>query len=236
MKPLQSYFELAYTQLDAPIINEHLKTLEPKVVLRQLNAKFAMGPGMDIKFQGASNYDVKTPAIQLIAPEQLSDYVDDLRMELDLMMWCLTKYWTEGGLFIFQIEPIQANQCNDYVYKECGGIIYHLTSRISAARILGSGLRGKGHSYERGEYRSMPTRTYFITGKDPNDVRSAIDEVRRSFGKGAGKLSTILKIDLTSYGKNLEFYRDVMYDIPNTIFAYSNIPGALIEEVDYNDI
>ena len=236
MKNLTDYFQ-GFSIFDTPIINEHLKTLSPKVVLKQLNAKFALGKGMDIKVCGISNFNDKHPSIQFVAPTQLESYIDEIRLELDLMMWCLSEYWIEDGLLYLKIEPIQANQCNDYVYKDCHAIIYHLTDAISANRILKSGLRNRGHSYEKGEYRSIPSRTYFITGTGSNDVRSAINIVRKSFGKvGPLKLSHILRIDLTKYGKNLEFYHDTMYKIPNTIFAYSNIPGALITDIQFDDI
>lgn len=236
MKNLTDYFS-KYSIFDAPIINEHLKTLSPKMVLNRLNAKFALGKGMDIKVCGVSNFSDKHPSIQFIAPIQLESLIDEIRFELDLMMWCLTEHWVEGGLLYLKIEPVQANQCNDYVYKDCHSIIYHLTDTAAANRILQSGLRNRGHSYEKGEYRTIPSRTYFITGVDSDDVKSAITTVRESFGKAAKlKLCSILKIDLTMYGKNLEFYHDTMYDIPNTIFAYSNIPGALITEVQFDDI
>lgn len=236
MKTLKSYIEPIQSIYDKPIINEHLKTLDIKVVVKRLNAKFAMGKDGDIKMQGLSNYGDKHPTIQLIAPEQLNNFIDELRIELDLMMWCLTSHWVEGGLFIFQIEPIRANQCNDYVYKDCGGILYHPTSKMAANRILKSGLRHKGKSYESGDYRSFPARTYFIVGTDSDNIKWAIDEVRGSFGVGAYKLDTILRIDLTKYGKGLEFYHDTLYEIPNTVFAYSNIPGVLIEMINYNEI
>lgn len=236
MKPLKTYIGSPQSIYDKPIINEHLKTLDVKIVIKRLNAKFAMGKGGDIKISGLSNFDDQHPTIQLIAPGQLENYIDELRIELDLMMWCLTRHWMKCGLFMFQIEPIQANQCNDYVYKDCGGILYHLTSGMTAARILKSGLRHKGKSYESGDYRSFPARTYFIVGTDSDNIKWAIDKVRESFGTGVLKLDTILRIDLTKYGKGLEFYHDTLYEIPNTVFAYSNIPGALIEKVKYNKI
>lgn len=237
MKKLSDYI-VTDSIYDKPIINEHLKSLKPKDVLRQLNNKFAMGSGMDIKVCGVSNYDDQSPGIQLMAPIDLEQHMDEIKTELDLMMWSATKYWIDrDGILYIQIEPVQANECTSYVYKDCGGILYHLTNALSAKRILKSGLRNRGHSYEKGDYRTIPTRTYFVVGEDSIDIKNAINQIRNSFKKAAPiALSHILRIDLTQYGKNLEFYHDPMYDMPNAVFAYSNIPGALITEIDINSI
>ena len=41
------------------------------------------------------------------------------------------------------IESLVENNCNDYIYKDCNGIVFHLTDKENVNKILKVGLRPK---------------------------------------------------------------------------------------------
>lgn len=81
----------------------------------------------------------------------------------------------------------------------------------------------------KSDNRNYKHRCYFVVGKNSTDRRNAINALMKNDLE-------ILKIDLNKYGKNLEFYHDPAYRLQNMVYAYSNIPGALITHIQFNDI
>lgn len=226
MKDLTTYFEpVVDSIMDLPIINEHLKSLDVKDVIRTLNKKFAHGK-FPFKLEATSNSTDKNPMIQIFTMDSQRKWLDDVTNELDLMMWTISKEWCEGGLWKLQLEPNMSTSCNKYVYQECGGILFHPTPRASVESILSGGLRM--HEY-KSDKRNHVHRCYFVVGKNSTDRRNAIRALMKDDLE-------ILKIDLNEYGRNLEFYHDPAYRLQNMVYVYSNIPGALITHIQFNDI
>ena len=226
MKDLITYFEPVVDSIaDLPIINEHLKSLDINDVLKTLNKKFAHGK-FPFRLAGTSNSTDKNPMIQIHTMDSQRKWLKDITNELDLMMWTISNEWCEGGLWILQLEPNMSMQCNKYVYQECGGILFHLTPKASVESILQNGLRMRSLKSDKRNYKH---RCYFVVGKNSTDRRNAIRALMKDDLE-------ILKIDLNTYGKNLEFYHDPAYRLQNMVYAYSNIPDSLITHINFNDI
>ena len=233
MKRLEWYTVFPNCREDIPNINEHLKTLDIKVVLKQLNNKFARGKHGCFKIVHDTGHDNKSCVLS--SPQDFIKYKDDVINELDLMMWYITREWIEPDKWEIQIESKQPKNCNDYVYKVCGGILYHVTDKDSAEYILKSGLRTKGKDRKKFDYRTFPSRNYFVVGKDSEDIKNAIRVVQKSKDLGNNDMS-ILKIDLNQYPYKIDFYEDPFYNIKNMVYAYTKLPGIMIEEVKFDEI
>lgn len=229
MKPLNGYLISVNCREGVPNINEHLKTLDIKIVLKTLNNKFADGKKGHFKIVQETGSDNKSYILSI--PKEFIKYKDSVINELDLMMWYITKEWIDGDNWKIQIESKQPENCNEYVYKTCDGLLFHVTSPGNAKYILNKGLRIKGND----NYRKFPSRNYFVVGKDSKDRKKHIKKVIESFYKKPEYVS-ILKIDLKTYPYNIDFYHDPMYDFPNAVYAYTMLPQISIEKVKLEDI
>lgn len=232
MKNLKCYLIPADCREDIPNINEHLKTLDINVVLKQLNNKF--GKGKDGYFKIVHEIGTNNKSFVLSSPKSFIKYKNDVINELDLMMWYITREWLTDDWEI-QIESKQPENCNNYVYKTCGGILYHVTDKDTAKYILKSGLRTKGKDRKNFDYRTFPSRNYFVVGKDSKDIKKAISIVQNSKELGSIDVA-ILKINLNNYPHKIDFYEDPFYNIKNMVYAYTKLPGVMIEEVTLEDI
>lgn len=133
----------------------------------------------------------------------------------------------KGGLLI---EPIYATDLSNYVYNECGGIVYHFTDNKSAKYILENGLRIKGSTVGR----HIPKRIYvyapqkLINKNDIDDVkRFALAVVNSIKIKRYGLCC--LKINLNKpHNTNIGFYKDTTMKQKESLFTLNNIPKECI--------
>lgn len=154
--------------------------------------------------------------------------------------WYITKHNINTGLII--IEPIDANNITDKIYKDFDGIVYHITLSKNVKTILNTGLRPKqgnndfrlfddnGHIYV---YMSNNFRELC------NITKSIINDKILSNGKDGDKWSiyniSVLKIDLNKI-KNTQiiFYKDTFYfsnEVRNAAYTKYKIPAECITDV-----
>lgn len=154
-------------------------------------------------------------------------YDESLYKLLDLFGYYVTEYKeikTENNQ-ILRFEPIFGQKCNDLVYKECNGVIYHITDDRFIDKIRKKGLI----PFRNSNYRNFSDRVFFSCGKNKKEI---IDNLKNVI-KQLEKINYhILKIDLNKYKYNVDFYFDPSEDDKhNYIYANAYFYPHMIEEI-----
>ena len=154
-------------------------------------------------------------------------YDESLYKLLDLFGYYVTKYKeikTENNQ-ILRFEPIFGQKCNDLVYKECNGVIYHITDDRFIDKIRKKGLI----PFRNSNYRNFSDRVFFSCGKNKKEI---IDNLKNII-KQLEKINYhILKIDLNKYKYNVDFYFDPSEDDKhNYIYANAYFYPHMIDEI-----
>lgn len=139
----------------------------------------------------------------------------------------------ERNGFRYVIEPIYSKNMDEWVYKNCNGIVYHFTDKDTAKKILKSGLRIKGRTHSDFAY---PKRIYlyapgfYLNSNNVDEWMEFTKQIINPFMVKKFGLS-VLKIDLNRVRKsNISFYRDTAMG-EDAIFTYNNIPKECITEL-----
>lgn len=154
-------------------------------------------------------------------------YDESLYKLLDLFGYYVTEYKeikTENNQ-ILRFEPIFGQKCNDLVYKECNGVIYHITDDKFIDKIRKKGLI----PFRNSNYRNFSDRVFFSCGKNKKEI---IDNLKNVI-KQLEKINYhILKIDLNKYKYNVDFYFDPSEDDKhNYIYANAYFFPHMIDEI-----
>lgn len=154
-------------------------------------------------------------------------YDESLYKLLDLFGYYVTEYKeikTENNQ-ILRFEPIFGQKCNDLVYKECNGVIYHIMDDRFIDKIRKKGLI----PFRNSNYRNFSDRVFFSCGKNKKEI---IDNLKNVI-KQLEKINYhILKIDLNKYKYNVDFYFDPSEDDKhNYIYANAYFYPHMIDEI-----
>lgn len=154
-------------------------------------------------------------------------YDESLYKLLDLFGYYVTEYKeikTENNQ-ILRFEPIFGQKCNDLVYKECNGVIYHITDDRFIDKIRKKGLI----PFRNSNYRNFSDRVFFSCGKNKKEI---IDNLKNVI-KQLEKINYhILKIDLNKYKYNVDFYFNPSEDDKhNYIYANAYFYPHMIDEI-----
>ena len=190
-------------------------------------------PGLDDDFE---NHDIAIISV----PKQLINSVQkrlDFEMLLDSIHWFVTRdEQSNDTYFRLLIEKNKSKNISDWVCKH--KYIYHITTdqkiHIDTPTgikntMLEIGMRPRAGS----SYRKFPARSYFIAGGSwelPDIVWGVADSLNIS-----GKDIKIFRIE-TKHLKNINFYRDPLYDKNNCFYAHVQIPWKYMEEVTIKEI
>ena len=212
---LESYFDMLPEGFeDEPYkdwILEALVSHDKEKVQKALTKKF------DIKYFGnTAGRDGKDTSFSFNWEPEWSTEKEELEKLLDFFGWYVTVH--EDDLWV--VSPKWAENCTDYIQKECKGFVYHICKNINVDSILKNGLRCK-----KGDYREFPERIYLVAAP-PKNVRDAVKslvtgELRTKYGYL--KNYCILKIKISN-----EVYRDDIMASPYTFYTYTNIPAKNI--------
>lgn len=128
------------------------------------------------------------------------------------------------------IEPLVENNCNDYIYKDCNGIVFHLTDKENVNKILKVGLRPKYVKHETiNNLKDNIGKIYVAAISDLSTVKYKIKEIKDKLFKNNNNVK-VLKIRLPN---NIDFYKDnAMYD-NISYFTYTPIDSKYIEITNY---
>ena len=138
------------------------------------------------------------------------------------------------------IESLVENNCNDYIYKDCNGIVFHLTDKENVNKILKVGLRPKYVKHEtinnlkdkQHNNIDYKGKIYVAAISDLSTIKYKIKEIKDKLFKNNNNVK-VLKIRLPN---NIDFYKDnAMYD-DISYFTYTPIDSKYIEITNYQYI
>lgn len=208
-------------------IDESLtKSYDPDILINKLKNKYK--EKINNIYAQKSKSNVQSFSIQF-DEQYMYDIVYDesLYKLLDLFRYYVTEYKeikTENNQ-ILRFEPIFGQKCNDLVYKECNGVIYHITDDRFIDKIRKKGLI----PFRNSNYRNFSDRVFFSCGKNKKEI---IDNLKNII-KQLEKINYhILKIDLNKYKYNVDFYFDPSEDDKhNYIYANAYFYPHMIDEI-----
>ena len=130
------------------------------------------------------------------------------------------------------LEPNVPDDCTNYVYNDCDGIVYHLTNQyIYATKIKLYGLKPK-----TGKYREFPERVFLFTGETERRLETNLeycvtilkdDPIYKS-GKNN---MVLLTIDLKKYKNKISIFKDNGMD-NDSYWTSEYIPPYAITKVE----
>lgn len=134
------------------------------------------------------------------------------------------------------IEPIYSEDKSKYVFNDCKGICYHITTQKCAKEIMRTGLRMK-----RSYYRNFPSRIYLyatpklslLNDKHIKDFAHKIVNKLKAEREGG---IAIIRVNLNKcYNDVMRFYKDTSMKEDGVVFTYNNIPPECLTKLDKID-
>lgn len=134
------------------------------------------------------------------------------------------------------IEPVYSEDRSNYVFTDCEGICYHITTQKRVEKIMRTGLRIK-----RSYYRKFPSRIYlYATPKlslvnDMHIKDFAYKIINKLRAKREGGIA-IIRVNLNKcYNDVMRFYKDTSMKEDEAIFTYNNIPVECLTKLNKID-
>ena len=134
------------------------------------------------------------------------------------------------------IEPVYSEDRSNYVFTDCEGICYHITTQKRAEKIMRTGLRIK-----RSYYRKFPSRIYLYATpklsllKDKNIKDFAYKIVNKLIAKREGGIA-IIRVNLNKcYNDVMRFYKDTSMKEDEAVFTYNTIPAECLTKLNKID-
>lgn len=134
------------------------------------------------------------------------------------------------------IEPVYSEDRSKYVFKDCKGICYHVTTNERAEKIMRTGLRIK-----RSYYRKFPSRIYlYATPKlslvnDMHIKDFAYKIINKLRAKREGGIA-IIRVNLNKcYNDVMRFYKDTSMKEDEAVFTYNTIPVECLTKLNKID-
>lgn len=134
------------------------------------------------------------------------------------------------------IEPVYSEDRSNYVFTNCEGICYHITTQKRAEKIMRTGLRIK-----RSYYRKFPSRIYLYATPKLSLVNDmyikdfAYKIINKLRAKREGGIA-IIRVNLNKcYNDVMRFYKDTSMKEDEAIFTYNNIPVECLTKLNKID-
>lgn len=209
-------------------INESLiMSYDSNKLIKKLNTYFKI----EEIYKHKSKSDIQRFSFK-ISPEEFEKVYDEKLFKiLDFYGYYITEinYITNENKYVISFEPIFGKKCNDLIYKECNGIVYHVTKKKFISLI-----RKKGLIPMEGKlYRNFTERIFLSCGKDNEEI---INNINAIISQITNNDYVILKINLNKHHYNIDFYFDPSEDnIHNFIYCNAYFPPHIIEEFNSFD-
>ena len=160
-------------------------------------------------------------------------FVDSEEFKTLLNLYNYTLTYIDEDTKEINLEPNIPDDLSEYVYDECGGVVYHITKYFKVGNIKKYGLKPK-----TGKYRDFSERVYFTTGNDSNDIRNGLDRIYDIFTQDKTfdpSTLVVIQVNLNKYGHKVTLFRDNVID-DNAYWTSEYIPPYCFEKIlFYND-
>lgn len=219
------------------ILNEMLKSPEIKFVTKAIQDEF--GPKYRTHIIKNVDNEGDRAWVTIIKDVYIND-ANKLSTILDKYMWvCTETRKFDNKYVIMLLEKILAENITDYVLDNCSNHIYHIAHKQDAKSIDKSGIRPRGEyesSNSRRAGRFYPNRVYCVVAPDSDAAKMAITKIKDDKHYSWDEF-VIYKIDISKYGRNLQFYRDPQtHPIGCAAYTYAMFPPKMIGRVNFADI
>lgn len=130
------------------------------------------------------------------------------------------------------IEPTYSEDKSTYVFKDCKGICYHITTNERAEKIMKTGLRIK-----RSYYRKFPSRIYlYATPKlslvNDTHIKDFVYKIVNKLKAEREGGIAIIRVNLNKcYNDVMRFYKDTSMKEDEAVFTYNNIPAECLTKL-----
>lgn len=214
---------------DLTNLNEHLRSLTSDEALYHLQQEYdktiqPIGQYSDVgKTRG---FVIDVPVGFVNSSHKRQQFID----YLDKLMWYITiDYGVKNKMWRIGIEPVEADNVTEWVHRH--DYIYHITSTSRTSNIFcpdtvtGIGLRPR-----RSNYRHFPKRVHFICPDNGSQFKNEVYTLIKQLSIPLSELR-IFRIELRKLNKNIQFYRDTMYDEKGFIYAFVKFPWDVMDEI-----
>lgn len=152
---------------------------------------------------------------------------DNFKNILEFYNYFITQ--TQGNMVI--AEPRYSERADQYIYRDCHGIVYHITYQDAADEIMKTGLRCKTGSRRKGFYREFPKRVY-VVAIDPSSINRPMQEVLEDLAYAVtGTATDMAALKINLFKRHIPFYKDTAMRDEISYFTYNSIPPECIEKV-----
>ncbi len=187
-----------------------------------------------VEFEDYSSGKVKSFSILCASKEEALRLVENEKFKnlLEFFNYFVSEV-IDNRIFI---EPTYSEDKSKYVFNDCKGICYHITTQERAEKIMRTGLRMK-----RSYYRKFPSRIYLyatpklslLNDKHIKDFTYKIVNKLKAEREGG---IAIIKVNLNKcYNDVMRFYKDTSMKEDEAVFTYSNIPAECLTKLNKID-
>ena len=219
------------------MLNEMLKSHDVKYVVKAVQDEF----GPDYQTRVVKNIeDEGNRAWITILGDIYTKDSDRLSALLDKYMWVCTETRRFDNKYVTMLlEKVLAENITNYVLNKCSDHIYHIAHKQDIKSIDKSGIRPRGErgsSNSRRAGRFYPNRVYCIVAPDSESAKMAIVKIKDDKHYSWDEF-VIYKIDISKYGRALQFYRDPQtHPIGCAAYTYAMFPPKMIAQINFADI
>lgn len=189
-------------QLKTFIDESLIKSYDTNKLKKQLRNKYDI-----LDFYDYNSDDVHRFVIS-VSPEMFHSITDNAGFykTIDLYGYIITevKHIENKNVYDIHLEPNYGIKCNDFVYKQCKGILWHITPKRNESNIDKHGIK----PFEGKTYRIFNKRVFFVCGE--LDVIKNIKHVINQLQLNSNDY-VIYKINLFRHRSkpyNVNFYHD----------------------------
>lgn len=146
-----------------------------------------------------------------------TNYKQDIfEQKLNILNYFVTNYNLSNNILTVSIKPRITECVTEYIYNECDGIIYHLTTKEKWKKIQhDNGLVPKNVNYE---FRPKQT---FLFVKKPNFESNSLKDLSKNLSRFSNPKDILLEIDLSKLDVKLNFYIDPAFTSNNILSVYT---------------
>lgn len=215
-------------------------SLEEDYILDNLNThdaeklKSKISDIAKIEFEDYSSGSIKSFSVLCASKEEAISLVENEKFKnlIEFFNYFVSEI-EENRIFV---EPMYSEDRSKYVFSNCKGICYHITTQERAENIMKSGLRTK-----RSSYREFPSRIYLYATpklsllKDKNIKDFAYKIVNKLRAKREGGIA-IIRVNLNKcYNDVMRFYKDTSMKEDEAVFTYNPIPPECLTKLNKID-
>lgn len=186
-------------------------------LLSSFDANKAMDELNKVSFIKKCSKKTETKYTTILIELDYTHYKQDIfEQKLNILNYFVTNYNLTNDILTISIKPRITECVTDYIYTECGGIIYHLTTKEKWKKIQ----RDNGLVPKNVNYEFRPKQTFLFV-KKPNFESNSLKDLSKNLSRFSNTKDILLEIDLSKLDVKLNFYIDPAFTSNNILSLYT---------------